>query len=370
MLYQLSWRGRIGRLRFARTAAITISGLVGFASVPGSAREEQQSVEELSPAGLLVLDEAFAPEPLASAEELPSPGASPPLAVEPETHQAEVGVAEGVYGPEDLEGPVVAGERSARSYASFGEDVAAIKWELAAVTAYYTATNAPKLFKNPRLPRFKSEGWFGVSTNNVGVDKLAHAYSAYVISELFYGRLKRKTGGAPGIQYTAAALGSGVMLWSEAFDSIEPDGGWSWEDVAMNTAGAGFSILRNSVPGLDKKLDYRLMVEPNEDIYTVRGKEHFEQQRYFFALKLSGFEAFERSPLRFAELHLGYHGDDFRLEDRAAGIRPKRHVFVGIGLNLRELLFKDAKSPAGRVAGEVLDYFQLPYTAVHQHITE
>lgn len=199
---------------------------------------------------------------------------------------------------------------------------------------------------------------------------MAHAYSAYVISELLYGRLKRKTGDAPGIQYSAAALASAVMLGTEAFDSIEPSSGWSWEDVAMNTAGAGFSVLRNSVPGLDEKLDYRLMIQPNEDVYTIAGKKHFEQQRYFFALKLSGFEAFDRTPLRFVEMHLGYRGADFRLEDRAAGIEPKRHVFVGLGLNLRELLFKNTTSPAGRAAGEVLDYFQLPYTAVHHSITE
>ena len=222
---------------------------------------------------------------------------------------------------------------------------------------------------NPRAPHFHREGWFGESTNNLGMDKLAHAYSSYVISELFYARLKRNTGDAPGIEYTAAALASGVMLWSELSDSIEPDGGWSWEDVAMNSAGAAFSVLRNSVPGLDEKLDYRLMIEPNHDIFTSKGKEHFQQQRYLFALKLSGFETFDRSPLRFLEVHAGYHGDDFLLEDRAAGVDPKRHLFVGLAINLRELLFKDSRSRAGRAAGEILDYFQPPYTAVHQHIT-
>ena len=257
-----------------------------------------------------------------------------------------------------------------RNYASFGEDVKAIKWEFAAVAGYYTAINAPKLLKDPQWPSFQSEGWFGRSTNNVGVDKLAHAYSAYVISELLYGRLKRNTDDAPGIEITAAALASGVMLWTEAFDSIEPTSGWSWEDVTFNTMGAGFSLLRNSVPGLDEKLDFRLMIEPNDDIYTISGKEHFQQQRYFLALKPAGFEAFDNSPLRYLELHLGYHGDDFLLEDRAAGIVPKRHIFVGLGINLRELLFKDSKSTVGKAAGEVLDYFQLPYTAVHTHLTD
>lgn len=273
-------------------------------------------------------------------------------------------------GQPGAEPPLVTEPEQGRSYASFGEDVKAIRWEFAAVAGYYTAINAPKLFKDPRWPRTNSEGWFGRNTNNVGIDKLAHAYSAYVISELLYARLKRKTGDAPGIQWTAAALASGIMAWSEAWDSIEPSGGWSWEDIAFNTMGAGFSVLRNSVPNLDEKLDFRLMIEPNEDIYTLRGKEHFRQQRYLFALKLSGFDAFERTPLRFAEVHLGYRGDDFLNEDRAAGLVPKRHIFVGLGLNLRELLFRNARTRAGRAAGEVLDYFQPPYTAIHHDITE
>ncbi|MCU0732862.1 MAG: YfiM family protein [Hyphomonas sp.] len=272
--------------------------------------------------------------------------------------------------PVDDDARLLFEETPGRDYASFGEDVKAIKWELAAVAGYYTATNVPKLFKDPRWPTVQNEGWFGRSTNNVGVDKLAHAYSTYVVSEILHARLRRKTGDAPGIEWTAAALASGIMLWSEAFDSIEPTSGWSWQDVTFNTLGAGFSVLRNSVPGLDRKLDFRLMIQPNEDIYTLSGKEHFRQQRYLFALKASGFKALENTPLRFVELHLGYRGDDFLNEDRAAGIVPKRHIFVGLGLNLRELLFKDARSRAGRAAGEVLDYFQPPYTAIHHDITE
>lgn len=257
-----------------------------------------------------------------------------------------------------------------RSYVSFSEDVKAIKWEFAAVAGYYTAINAPKLLKDPRWPTTQKEGWFGHSTKNLGVDKLAHAYSSYIISELLYSRIKRNVGDAPGIELTAAALASGIMLWSEVFDSIEPTGGWSWEDVTFNSLGAGFSVMRNSVPGLDDKLDFRLMIEPNDDIYTLQGKEHFRQQRYLFALKLAGFKTFERIPLRFVELHLGYRADGFLNEDRAAGILPKRHVFAGLGINLKELLFKDARTRKGRAVGEVLTYFQPPFIGIHHDLTE
>ena len=258
-----------------------------------------------------------------------------------------------------------------RDYASFGEDISAIKWEVAGLFGYYTAINASKVFREDAVaPHFINEGWFGRDTRNVGVDKLAHFYSTYLMSEIVYGRLKNKVGEAPGIAVTAAVVGSGALLWSEFFDSIEGDGGWSWQDVTMNTAGATFSILRNTVPGLEEKLDYRMMIEPNSRIYTISGKEHFQQQRYFFAVKPAGFKALERTPLRFLELHVGYHADGFTDEDRLAGVVPKRHVFVGVGPDLSEIFFKKKKGKVARAADEVLDYFQLPYTAVHAHVTE
>lgn len=281
----------------------------------------------------------------------------------------DAGTPEGgpAYGPP---APADDGDAASdRTYRSFGSQLGAIKWEMGAILAYYTAINGPKLFEDPTWPHVHHEGWFGRSTNNIGMDKLAHTYSAYVLSDLIYARLKHKTGNAPGIALTAAALGSATMLYTEFWDSIEKTAGWSWEDVAFNSLGSGFSLLRNSVPGLDRKVDFRLMIVPNSNIIDVEGKRHFEQQRYFFAFKFAGFEAFEDSPLRFLELHLGYYARNFTLEDRAAGIRPDRRVFVGVGINLRELFFRDSRSRVGRAAGEVLDYFQPPYTAIQAHIT-
>lgn len=254
-------------------------------------------------------------------------------------------------------------------YRSFGSQAGAVKWEMAGILAYYTAINGTKLFKDPQWPHFHSEGWFGKSTNNVGIDKLAHSYSAYVVSEILYARLKRKTNDAPGIQFTAAALASATMLYTELWDSIEPTAGWSWEDVAFNSLGAGFSVLRNSVPKLDEKLDFRLMIVPHSGFISTEGKRHFEQQRYFFALKFSGFEGLNKGPLRFLELHAGYYAKDFTLRDREMGIEPKRRIFVGVGINLRELFFRDSRSRVGRAIGEGLDYLQPPYTAIHRHIT-
>lgn len=295
---------------------------------------------------------------------LPAPSAPrfrPSYRLQPDD-PTEAAPASAMLPADGAAGPSLPAAPAARNYATFGRRVGAVKWEMAAILGYYTAINGTKLFQNPTWPHEHSEGWFGTSTNNVGVDKLAHAYSAYVISELLYARLKRKTDDAPGIAATAAVLASSTMLYTELWDSIERSAGWSWEDVAFNSMGAGFSLLRNSVPGLDRKLDYRLMIVPNGNILNTQGKAHFAQQRYLFALKLSGFKAFEKGPLRFLEVHAGYYGKDFSNSDHAMGIRPQRRIYVGFGINLRELFFRNAKGRIGRAVGEGLDYFQPPYT--------
>lgn len=251
-------------------------------------------------------------------------------------------------------------------YSSVGSRIAAIKWESLGVFAFYAAINAPKFWEPRKSFHFKQEGWFGQSTDSLGVDKLAHAYDTYILAELLHARLHQKTGAAEGDATTAALVASSAMIFSEIFDGIEENSGFSIEDVVMNTSGAAFSLLRNVVPGVRETLDFRLLLTPNSDFYTRTGRDHWAQQQYLLALKLSGFERFENSPLRFVELQTGYRVSDFTYKAIARGGNSKGHVYFGVGFNLRELFFKGAKSTAGRVAGTVLNYLQLPYTAI-QH---
>ena len=271
--------------------------------------------------------------------------------------------------PEPLIGPPppepLEPTRGEERHASFGDRVGAVKWEVAGVAAFITATQTTVLAKGARSFRFKDEGWFGKSTANLGVDKLAHAFNAYLIAEFLQARINRKIPDAGGSAVTAAILATGLMAYGELYDAHKESSGFSYQDVTFNLAGAGFSVLRNSVPGLKEKLDFRLLVMPNSDVYTFRGKRHFEQQRYLFALQFSGFEAFQQSPLRFLELHAGYRAEGFTARDRARGEPLQRKIFLGLGLNLQELFFKSPQSKIGRLAGRTLDYIQVPYTAAH-----
>ena len=249
-------------------------------------------------------------------------------------------------------------------YKSLGSRIGAAKWEAISLFAYITATQAYWTGATTSF-HFKDEGWFGRDTKNLGIDKLTHAFNAYLFAEFLGARIARKTGDRPAAALPAAMLSMGLMLYGEMWDGHKEDSGFSVQDVIFNTGGAAFSVLRHTVPGLEEKLDFRLLLMPNSDIYTFKGKRHYEQQRFLLSLELAGFEGLKTSPLRFAELQVGYRGKNFTNAERARGVIPKRDIFFGIGLNVKQLFFRNSRSRLGRAISSGLNYFQLPYTAVH-----
>lgn len=259
--------------------------------------------------------------------------------------------------------------REFASHRGFFEQAGSSTTEVALLSGYVLAQGIPKLFKPTTGFHFKDEGWFGKDTQNVGMDKLTHAFNTYLIAELLHHRIHRNTGGAEGDALTAGILASGLMALNEISDAIEPDSGYSMQDIAMNVAGATFSVLRNTVPGLKEKLAFKIEIMPNHQIYSRTGKPHYEQQRFMFSLKGAGFEKLESSELKYLDLQVGYYASDFLKSDRDQGITPKQHLFVGVGLNLGELLFAKSGSRIGRAAYSVLDYVQLPYTSLRYDTT-
>jgi hypothetical protein len=261
------------------------------------------------------------------------------------------------------------GDAADRPRLSFGQRVGAAKWETAAIFGYMTATQIA-VTKGTRSFHFQDEGWFGKDTTNLGIDKLTHAFNSYLLAELLHWRISRKTGDAHGSAATAAVLASGLMIYSELFDAHKKSSGFSVQDVVSNTAGAAFSALRNTTPGLKDKLDFRLLLVPNSDVITLKGKRHYEQQRYLLALQLAGFDKLRDSPLRFVELHAGYRATGFTNPQRERGEPLRRSLFVGVGLNLNELFFRNPRSTPARVASQALNYIQVPYTAFYTDLTK
>lgn len=259
--------------------------------------------------------------------------------------------------------------RDQAAYRGFWAQAGTVKTEALIGLGYFTLVSAHKLFKETAPFHFKDEGWFGKDTENIGVDKLTHAFDAYLLAEFFHSRIHKRTGASQGDALTAAIIASGLMAFNEISDAIEPDSGYSMQDVTMNIAGAALSVLRNTVPGMREKFSFKIEIVPNSNFYNFAGKRHYAQQRFMFSLKGAGFEKLHRTPLRYLDLQVGYFASDFSNRDKAAGVEPKRHLFVGVGLNLGELLFAGSHSRIGKAAYTVLDYFQIPYTSVRYDTT-
>jgi hypothetical protein len=211
--------------------------------------------------------------------------------------------------------------------------------------------------------RFNSEGWFGSRTGSGGLDKLGHAYGAYMTGELLYFRLSMQHGGRPVSSLYPALFGTLLYQYIEFFDGFSVDHGYAYEDVIMNELGVTLSLLRHASPRFSKLFDYRLFYYPSGGS-SFRPMIDYEGQKFFGVLKLAGIPGVERTPLRYLELLGGYYSRGF---PRYAHADVKsRHVFVGVGLSLSELVFKplaDARGEPFRFIDLATHYFQSPLYA-------
>jgi len=200
------------------------------------------------------------------------------------------------------------------------------------------------------------EGWFGPDTKYGGADKLGHVYSTYLWSlgfaslyeywgmdedeSMYYGPL-------------SAWFIQGIMELGDSFSDTQ---GFSYEDLVMNTVGAGFYYLREKYPSIKEKVDLRLEYLPDfqgADVFT-----EYNSMKYLVAIKFSGFESMESSFLRYGELQVGYYSRGY---DNSNDYDQKERVlYVGIGINVSEVL-----SSMGWIkTSKVFNYYQLPYTYV------
>lgn len=240
-----------------------------------------------------------------------------------------------------------------------------VGWELGALFAGITAVGVRDWNWGSSSFKVNSEGWFGRNTGSLGMDKLGHAWTTYVLTDFLTDRINRGAAAGSEAEATAFILSMGLMTYVEVLDGFSVDHGFSYEDIVMNGLGAGFSVLRRKVPGLREKLDFRLEYLPSGNIDGFHPITDYSGQKYVLALKFAGFDGAEKSLLRFVELHAGYYARGFTEAERERFEPLRREPYVGIGINLSELLLggksvRDRK-PA-RIARRVLEYIQVPYT--------
>jgi hypothetical protein len=212
---------------------------------------------------------------------------------------------------------------------------------------------------------FYREGWFGKNTGYGGIDKLGHAWSAHVMSDYLTWRLQTAGFGKYESAITAALLSGVAFLAVEIGDGFSHYGA-SYEDFIASAAGIGFSFLRNTVPGVAEKVDFRMQYLPTGHGDTF-GLGDYSGKKFLLAWKLAGFEPFRDGPLRYLEIHTGYYTRGYYDWEQAAGIQKTRSPYVGIGLNLAELLFSHpsvSDTTAASLGRTVLKHIQVPYTYI------
>ena len=215
------------------------------------------------------------------------------------------------------------------------------------------------------------EGWFGADTELGGADKLGHAFSNYVGTRALAWAF-REMG-----HDRDRALRLGLITTVGAFTAIELIDGYtkrwrfSHEDFLMNIAGAGLAYLTETHPELDALIDFRLLYRPSKE-YGTRSSfdptSDHSGQTYLLVLKGSGMPALrDRTPWRYLELAIGYRARAFEGVPWDQVATPSRHLYVGISLNVSELLdaavFRGSSGRVARATRGILEFVQVPGTA-------
>jgi hypothetical protein len=213
---------------------------------------------------------------------------------------------------------------------------------------------------------FKSvnEGWFGQGTAYGGADKLGHAMFAYTSTRL----LTRGFEWAGNDSATALNLGLwtsvGTLMGVELIDGFSKKWRFSKEDAVANLAGGALAFVMERNPGLDALLDLRLQYNGPSEGHRFDPFGDYSSQRYLLVLKASGVPAFKQHPwLKFLEINVGYGARNF---DTNSPAPPSRHTYVGVSLNLSELLrhtvYKDNASPSRtqKVTETFFEFIQVP----------
>jgi hypothetical protein len=156
-----------------------------------------------------------------------------------------------------------------------------------------------------------------------------------------------------GIAFVGVELGDGFSRY-----------GASYEDIIASGVGIAFSFLRNTVPGLHDKVDFRMQYMPTGHGDFLLGD--YDGKKFLLAWKLGGFETFKGGPLRYLEIHTGYYTRGYGDPAHTGGV-THRTAYVGLGLNLSELLFSQSglrDTTVGSAVRALHKYIQLPYTYV------
>lgn len=249
-----------------------------------------------------------------------------------------------------------------------------IKWELTAIIGAKALLGINTWnWGSSSSFTFNNEDWFSMDTGSAGADKLGHMYSSYLLNEFFTKRLMHKTYDKKQAAMYSAFFSTTMMFMVEVLDGYSDDHGFSYEDLIFNTLGIGVSYLKNTVPGLDEKLDLRIEYDRTEE-HGNHPVTDYSGYNYSAVLRLSGFEDLKETPLKYVELQLGYHAEGFKKNEQYYFPEKRTELYVGVGINLTEIFFKPVKkytkSPLIDYADTFFRYYQAPRVYISTSVNE
>lgn len=223
---------------------------------------------------------------------------------------------------------------------------------------------------------FKSvnEGWFGQGTRYGGADKLGHAMFTYTGARLLT-RAFEWAGHDPNTALTLGLWTSvGTLMGVELIDGFSQKWRFSREDALANLAGGALAYALERHPQLDALLDLRLQYSPSAgNRFEPFGD--YNGQRYLLVFKASGMPALRLHPLlKYLEFNVGYGTRNFDMGPSALA-PPTRHSYVGLALNLSEVLRHTAyrgntrPTRTQRVTETIFEFTQVPAATVQAEQT-
>ena len=171
------------------------------------------------------------------------------------------------------------------------------------------------------------EDWFTSNTRDGGADKASHFADYYIVSNLFSDVYRMLGYSENAARWWGVGLAVTTGLANEISDGFTRHG-FSWEDLAMDTAGAGTAAL--------------ISATRTQDLLGVRtshvGGSTYTHDVYAADFKLSGLGqrlGVNLGPLRWLLLSVTYGSKGYRV---TPPIEQQRQLGFEIGLNLQQIL--------------------------------
>lgn len=198
-------------------------------------------------------------------------------------------------------------------------------------------------------------------------DKLGHAMYSYVCADvvkLCYveAGLNRHT--AAWLGFGSSVLAQTMVEIGDGFHGHEAYYGFSPGDEAGDLLGAGFSLLKEYVPYLNR-FDYKVGVWPS-DAYkqgAFRGPLDDDESQFFW-LSMDIHQDMPDWYPAWLNVAVGYGVENLTssafLPNRQ-GLTPKSLFYLGLDLNLRNL---PIEGKAWKIIAEILSHYRIPFPAL------